>query len=115
MKLNDDDALFIIECYRDGKSVKDIAEDLSLSYHTVYRIVTGKTFKHLHEADPGNIRNLDSDRVVELIKEGFSSTAVGKELGVSAMSVSKVFRENAGESISEFRKRKSVKYGRDVK
>lgn len=115
MKITDEQALEIIYQYDVGHSIKDIASASSLSYHSVYRIVTGKTFKHLHDSKTRSIRNTKADEVVELVKSGYSVSAVAKQMNLSATAVSKIFQRFEGESISDFRKRKSVKYGQDVK
>lgn len=115
MKITDEQALQIIERYRNGQSVNDIAKEFSVGYHVAYRIVTGKTFRHLHGGDTKKIRSTDEDEIVELVRQGFSSTAVANKMGISSAAVGKVFKRNTGESISEYRKKKSVKYGQDVK
>lgn len=114
MKLSDEEALDIIERFRNNESVSDIAEHYGVNYHVAYRIATGKTYKHLHGGAVNRIGKENEDRIVLLVKEGYSSIAVAKEMGVSVTAVSKVFKRVTGESVSCYRKRKCVKYGKGI-
>lgn len=110
MKFTDDQVREILNDHEDGKSISELSYGLGVEYSTIYRIVTGQTYKHVKNGEPAN----HDDAIVEMVESGYSSTAIAMKLGISNQAVSKAYKRATGRSISEFRKRKIVKYGQKV-
>lgn len=110
MKFTDDQVREILDDHEDGKSISELSYGLGVEYSTIYRIVTGQTYKHVHNGKSAN----NDDEIVELVEKGYSSTAIANKLGITNQAVSKAYKKATGQSISEYRKRKMVRYGKKV-
>lgn len=113
MILNEEMAQEILDRHESGMEIAAIAHIMGLSYNQVYRVVTGLTFKHL-TGGVSRVRDINEDYIVEMIKKGYSTTAVANENGISATAVSKIFRRVTGETISDYRKKHPVRYGEEM-
>ena len=110
MKFTDDQVKRILNDHETGKSISEISYGLGVEYSTIYRIVTGQTYKHVHAGESSN----HDEAVVEMIENGYSTPAVARKLGITNQAVSKAYKKATGQSISDYRKRKMVRYGSKV-
>ena len=93
----------ILQEVESGKTLAEISYTLKIPYNDLWEACYGKTGKR--------IRKNNDEAVVELVKQGYSTPYIANKLGISTTAVSKIYRRVSGESISDYRKKRSVRYG----
>lgn len=53
-------------------------------------------------------------RLIELVEENYSTSAIAVKLGISPAAVSKIYKRITGRSVREFRKTRQVRYGQKI-
>lgn len=110
MKFTEDQVAQILAEHEDHGSISRIATEWGVSYDKIYRIVTGRTYKHVSPKQ-SKIRNTDTENVVYLIEQGFSVTAVAEQVGISSQAVGRVYKRETGQTVTEYRRKRAVRYG----
>ena len=103
MKITEEKVAEILAEVESGKTLSEIAERLGIPYHDLWEACYGRTGKR--------IRPDYSLQVQLLVESGFSTPYISKKLGISTAAVSKIYKRQAGVSISQYRKTRSVRYG----
>lgn len=110
VKFSDDQVAQILAEHEEHGSIAKIASDWGVDYNKIYRIVTGRTYRHVNPK-PKRIRNTDTDNIVYLIEQGFSVTAVAEQVGISSQAVGRAYKRETGKTVTEYRRQRAVRYG----
>lgn len=113
-KFTDDEVLDILCKHEDGMTITELALEYGVSYHSIYRMVTGESYKHISPGIGVTKPKIHPYEVVSLIERNYSTTAVAAELGVSNTTVSKIYKKATGRTVREFRRQHAVRYGDKV-
>ena len=108
---SDEEVAMILDRHEDGESISQLAYFLEVDYQVIYNIISGKTYKDVTSGVSRPVKSeVDTEKLVGLIEDGFPTTYVAKECGVTPSHVSRLYSRTTGRSVREFRKGKSVRY-----
>lgn len=79
----------IKKMYEDGKTIREIAKELNISYAKVRKILISEGVKLR-----GRLRQELVNKIIELAKQGYSANRISKEMGLNSNTVLRILRKN---------------------
>lgn len=110
-KLSESEVLDIINS---DLSPKELADKYDVGYHTIYNILTGKTYTDITRKGTSLLRNTDSETILDLVRQNYSLSAIAAFTGLSARAIGRLWLRETGQTIREYRKRNQVRYGEKI-